>query len=188
MQVTHSLLPLQTFTRIQNEEAEPQTEQQEQGRAVAKKDENGQNTSSTPHNDPRVQELQAVDTAVRAHEAAHLSAGGGVVTGGANFSYQRGPDGKMYAVGGEVPIDASEGSTPDETIQKAQRIRAAALAPSDPSPQDYKVAAMAIMMEQNARLEKMRELQEELTGVKAYKESAASLDDDLQGVTPEKAS
>lgn len=122
--------------------------------------------------DPKVLELQAIDTHVRAHESAHLSAGGGVVTGGASFSYERGPDGKMYAVAGEVPIDTGKGSTPEETISKAQRIRTAALAPSDPSPQDYKVAAMATMMEQTARIEKMRELQSQLEGIRRYSENS----------------
>jgi hypothetical protein len=115
-----------------------------------------------------VRKLQAVDSDVRAHEAAHLAAGGGVVTGGANFSYTRGPDGRMYATGGEVPIDTGKESTPEGTIAKAQRIRTAALAPADPSPQDYRVAAMAVIMEQDARLEKMRELQAQLQGRERY--------------------
>ena len=129
----------------------------------------------TAANNPEVRELQARDIEVRAHESAHLSAGGGVVTGGASFSYQRGPDGKLYAIGGEVPIDAGEGTTPDETISKAQRIRTAALAPADPSPQDYKVAAMATVMEQNARVERMRELQSQIEGRRAYRENGLSI-------------
>ena len=35
-------------------------------------------------------------------------------------------DGKMYAIGGSVPINTSEGSTPDETLERAERVRAAA--------------------------------------------------------------
>jgi hypothetical protein len=126
----------------------------------------------TPQEQRMLRELQAADTAVRAHEAAHLSAGGGIVTGGANFSYTRGPDGKLYATGGEVPIDAAEANTPETTLQKARRIRAAALAPSDPSPQDYKVAAMAISMELKANLEIAQALQEALQGHKAYAEAS----------------
>lgn len=127
-------------------------------------------------NQAKILELQAIDTSVRAHEAAHLAAGGGVATGGASFSYVRGPDGKMYATGGEVPIDASEGNTPDETIRKAQQIRAAALAPSDPSPQDYKVAAQASLMEQSARIEKVKELQDQAEGRKSYQNAAQELE------------
>lgn len=98
-----------------------------------------------------VRELSARDAEVRAHEAAHLAAGGGLTQGGATFSYQTGPDGKRYAVGGEVSIDTSPGKTPSETIQRAQQIRAAALAPAEPSPQDRSVAASASRMEASAR-------------------------------------
>jgi len=94
--------------------------------------------------------LVATDRKVRAHEMAHVSVGGELVKGGANFDYQTGPDGKRYAVGGEVSIDTSKGRTPEETIPKAQKIRAAALAPADPSPQDNRVAALATQMEMQA--------------------------------------
>jgi hypothetical protein len=42
-----------------------------------------------------------------------------------------------------------------------QTIRAAALAPSDPSPTDYKVAATATLLEMKARLELSQALKEE---------------------------
>lgn len=115
-----------------------------------------------------IAKLESADTKVRAHEAAHIAAGSGVVNGGANFSYTKGPDGKMYATAGEVPIDTSEGKTPQETIQKARQIAAAAMAPSDPSPQDYRVATTAAMMEMKAHLEMNQELQEKINGQKAY--------------------
>ncbi len=40
--------------------------------------------------------LQARDHEVRAHEQAHLGAAGQYARGGANFTYQHGPDGKSY--------------------------------------------------------------------------------------------
>lgn len=95
--------------------------------------------------------LEARDAEVRAHEAAHMSAGGDLVRGAASFSYQRGPDGRQYAVGGEVSIDISAGRTPEETIAKAERIRAAALAPAQPSAQDMQVAAQAARLAAEAR-------------------------------------
>ncbi len=98
-----------------------------------------------------VRELESIDRNVKAHEAAHIAAGAGVVSGGASYGYTRGPDGKMYATSGEVPISIKEGKTPKETIQNARQIVAAAMAPADPSPQDYKVAASAIQMENQAR-------------------------------------
>ena len=94
----------------------------------------------------QVQELKARDREVRAHEAAHLSAAGSLAQGGASYSYQRGPDGVQYAVGGEVHIDTTAvAGDPQATLAKAQRIRAAALAPVQPSSQDLSVAAQLAM-------------------------------------------
>lgn len=110
-----------------------------------------------PQQTQALNELKAIDRNVRAHEAAHVGAGGGVVAGGASYTYTRGPDGQMYATAGEVPIRMQKGKTPEETIQNARRILAAAMAPADPSPQDYKVAANAAQMEVSARAEQARE-------------------------------
>ena len=87
------------------------------------------------------------------HEMAHLSAAGSLARGGMQLSYQIGPDGKPYAVGGSVQIDTSKGSTPEETLAKAAQIQAAATAPANPSPQDLKVAADARRMAEEARQE-----------------------------------
>jgi len=104
-----------------------------------------------------IQDLAETDRRVRAHEAAHLAASGGLAQGGANFSTVRGPDGRMYAVGGEVSIDVSPGRTPEETISRAETIRRAALAPADPSSQDYRVAAQAAQMQAEAQRELARQ-------------------------------
>ncbi|MEZ5064694.1 MAG: putative metalloprotease CJM1_0395 family protein [bacterium] len=104
----------------------------------------------------RVRELQTRDREVRAHEAAHGSAGG-ALAGGASFTLETGPDGRQYAVGGEVPITIAEGSTPAETIRNAQQVRRAALAPAEPSAADRQVAADASALETRARVEQARE-------------------------------
>ncbi|OPZ60851.1 MAG: SprA-related family protein [Deltaproteobacteria bacterium ADurb.Bin510] len=101
----------------------------------------------------RVKELEQIDQRVRAHEAAHLAAAGGLARGGASFSYTKGPDGKLYASGGEVSIDTSSERTPQATIQKMRRVRTAALAPADPSGQDRRVAAQASAKEAAAARE-----------------------------------
>lgn len=100
-----------------------------------------------------IRQLQQRDHEVRRHEQAHIAAGGQYVKGGASFNYTRGPDGQMYATGGEVSIDVSPERTPEATIRKAQIVRKAALAPVDPSPQDRRVAAEATRMENQARQE-----------------------------------
>lgn len=102
-----------------------------------------------------VEELKLRDQEVRTHEQAHIGASGGLAQGGASFETTTGPDGKTYAVGGEVQIDTSEAATPEATITKAQRVRAAALAPAQPSGQDMQVAARASQMEAEARREKI---------------------------------
>ncbi|MEO0474891.1 MAG: putative metalloprotease CJM1_0395 family protein [Planctomycetota bacterium] len=109
----------------------------------------------------QVDELKARDAEVRRHEQAHVAAGGPYVTSGPSYSYQEGPDGKRYAVGGSVGIDASPEDTPEETITKAQTIRRAALAPAEPSSQDRRVAAQASQMEQQARAELATQRQEQ---------------------------
>ena len=67
---------------------------------------------------------------------------------------EKGPDGKNYAVGGEVSIDVSRvNGDPQATLAKARTIRAAALAPAQPSSQDFAVAAKAGQLEAEARAE-----------------------------------
>ncbi|RCK73176.1 MAG: SrpA-related protein [Anaerolineae bacterium] len=102
--------------------------------------------------------LKENDRKVRAHEEAHIRAGGNLIRSRAQYSYEMGPDKKLYAVSGEVSIDTSpvEGD-PEATIRKAARIKAAALAPADPSPQDRAVAAEADVMAMRARLELARQ-------------------------------
>ncbi len=105
----------------------------------------------------KVARLKEIDQRVRAHEAAHMAAAAGLIVQGAHYQTVRGPDGKSYAVGGDVRIDVSPGQTPEETLRKAEQIRAAALAPADPSPQDLKVAAQAAQMAMAARMELARQ-------------------------------
>lgn len=126
-----------------------------------------------------VNELQTRDSEVRAHEAAHQSAGGGM-TGAASYTYQQGPDGKMYAIGGEVSISMSSGSTPQETIANARQVAAAAMAAGDPSPQDYSVAASARVMEMKAQQQLAREQQETALGKETYGNESQSQNSDKQ--------
>jgi len=111
------------------------------------KPEKGDSLTLSPEAKAQVAKLQARDSEVKAHEQAHIGAGAGVVTSGASYTYQRGPDGRSYAVGGEVSVDSSPvKGNPQATIMKAMRIMAAALAPADPSGQDRSVAAAAASM------------------------------------------
>lgn len=117
-----------------------------------------------------VLDLQSRDAEVRAHEAAHQS--GGAATGGASYTYQKGPDGRMYAIGGEVSISYKSGSSPQETIANADAVIAAALASANPSGQDLAVASSANMMKIKAQQQLAQETQEKLTGKETYKNEA----------------
>ena len=91
----------------------------------------------------QIKELKARDTEVRIHEQAHASVGG-QYAGAPSYEYQRGPDGTNYAVGGEVQIDVAQiEGDPKATIEKMQTVRAAALAPQEPSGADRAIAADA---------------------------------------------
>lgn len=93
-----------------------------------------------------INELQRRDKEVRSHELAHAAVGGSF-TGAPNYSFKTGPDGKKYAVGGEVSVDLSTiAGNPTATIAKMQKVHAAALAPANPSAQDTQVAANAIQI------------------------------------------
>lgn len=101
-----------------------------------------------------VQQLAVRDRQVRSHEAAHLAAAAGIAAGGVSYKYRRGPDGKAYAVEGEVRIDTSPvPGDPQATLQKATQIQAAALAPAQPSAQDRAVANEAARIAARARAE-----------------------------------
>ena len=126
-----------------------------------------------------VKGLQARDSEVKAHEAAHQAAGGGM-TGAASYTYQQGPNGKMYAIGGEVSISTQGGSTPEETIAKARQIAASAMAPGSPSGQDFAVATSAKMMEMKAQQQLTKEKQEEIQGLQTYSQERNSSKDNLQ--------
>lgn len=99
----------------------------------------------------QIQKLAERDRAVRAHEQSHQSVGG-EFAGAMSLTTERGPDGKQYAVAGEVSIDASKvANDPRATQDKAETIRRAALAPADPSSQDRRVAALANQMAVEAK-------------------------------------
>ena len=112
----------------------------------------------SPEAQQQLRELKLRDAEVRAHESAHLAAGGAHVNGGAGYTYQKGPDGRQYAIGGHVSIDSSSvPGDPEATREKAQEVRRAALAPGEPSGQDRQVAARAAAQEVRAARDARKE-------------------------------
>jgi len=132
-----------------------------------------QNGRRSAHVMGMLSQLRARDSQVRAHEAAHMAAAGRYITGAASYTYQQGPDGGEYAIGGEVDIDTSPvPGNPEETAQKMRTIRAAALAPGDPSGPDLSVAAAATEAESTALAQIAQSRAEELAG--RYSQGAAA--------------
>ncbi|MER2192755.1 MAG: putative metalloprotease CJM1_0395 family protein [Solibacillus sp.] len=122
-----------------------------------------------------IEQLKQTEKEVIAHEQAHKAAGAGV-TGAISYTHTTGPDDKRYITGGEVSLDTKTGDTPDETIAILEKVKQAALAPAQPSPQDLRVAATATAQIQQARGEKITEELEE----------APFANEDLQVNVPER--
>lgn len=107
--------------------------------------------SQKPEASPQQQRLEQLEVAklvsrdqeVRAHEQAHAAVGGRYA-GAPTYTFANGPDGKRYAVGGEVSIDSGPvPNDPEATLRKMEIVLRAALAPAEPSAQDLRIAAQA---------------------------------------------
>lgn len=124
------------------------------GKEGAEQEQRNQQQSTQPvlteEDKQEIEDLKARDQEVRTHEQAH-AATGGQYAGSPQYEYTTGPDNKRYVTGGEVSIDISEEPSAEQTLRKMQQVRAAALAPAQPSSQDLKVAAEAAQKAFDAR-------------------------------------
>lgn len=110
-------------------------------------------TELTEEEEKIVRELQQTDQEVRAHEQAHKTVGG-PYAGAIQYQTTTGPDGREYAIGGSVQIDVSPvPNNPEATVRKMDVVIRAALAPAEPSSEDFAVARAA----QQARIVAQRE-------------------------------
>ncbi|MFT6896716.1 MAG: hypothetical protein ACJA13_001119 [Paraglaciecola sp.] len=125
-----------------------------------------------------IAELKQRDAEVRTHEQAHASLGGQHAAA-PQYDYTNGPDGRRYAVDGEVSIDITQEKSPEETIRKMQQVKAAALAPAEPSAQDLKVASEASQKTIEARNEISAQRSEDIVHVTDIGLPTRALDDSL---------
>lgn len=133
--------------------AEPKASSDDATRGESAGPKRADGTPLAPEEVELLEQLKQTDRAVRQHEMAHQTIGG-AYAGGASYDYEIGPDGQRYAVAGEVSIDYGPvPNDPKATIEKMQTVIAAALAPADPSPKDYQVAAQARQYLLEAKLE-----------------------------------
>ncbi len=146
---------------------DPEKDKNEEGKAEESKEQDRAKRNFlkdpqdlTPAEEEEVKELKRIDQEVRIHENAHKAAAGELAMGGPVYEYEEGPDGKSYAVAGEVQIALREGSSPEETLQNARKAKKAALAPAQPSAKDRAVAAEAEAMAAKARSEIAKQRQD----------------------------
>lgn len=167
-------------SRVIGDGSEKGSEQSSQGSSqeaeetspeTTSEDKQANNSELSEAEEKIVNELQQRDAEVRAHERAHAAVGG-ANTGNPSYTFNTGPDGKKYAVSGEVSVDLSTVSgDPKATITKMQQVHAAALAPAQPSTQDIKVAAAATRI--------IAEAQSEILASKFNDVEAESSSDDV---------
>ena len=141
----------------------------EDGEASTTPEENKDINGLTPAEQQLVTELKQRDAEVKRHEQAHAAVGG-QYAGAPTYEYQTGPDGRQYAIGGEVQINSAPLNDPEATIAKLQIVRRAALAPAQPSPQDQRVAAEANQGIAQAKAEIRAEEQAEIRETRREKE------------------
>ena len=138
------------ITQKNKEQKDSQGEEQgdSQNNSSPENDKKSNGEYLTNEEQKKLDQLKARDKEVRIHEQQHQRVGGQYASA-PSYSTEKGPDGKDYAVGGEVQISTSEESEPEQTITKMQQVRA----PAEPSSQDYSVARKAQQKEMEARAE-----------------------------------
>lgn len=101
-----------------------------------------------------LEKLQARDAKVRNHEAAHVMAAGGQAQGLPTYTYQTGPDGRRYAIGGSVNISVMRTGDEEANVRRANKAYRAAMATGEPSVRDmqtaHKAAAISAQEKQRA--------------------------------------
>ena len=111
------------------------------------------NGDTSEEDEDLIRRLQARDREVRQHEQAHAAALG-MYAGVISYTYQIGPDGHAYAIGGSTEIRGGSDASPEGERARARAIRTAASATSEPSAADQAAGTQAMIMERdaNARL------------------------------------
>ncbi|MCT8986725.1 putative metalloprotease CJM1_0395 family protein [Shewanella phaeophyticola] len=128
-----------TSAQIENETSEQNAQQQEVDKQIEQKQQQIELAEAA-----QIAELAKRDVEVKTHEQAHAAVGGSLAQS-PSYEYEKGPDGRRYAVDGEVSIDVSTvAGDPQATLTKMQKVYAAAMAPVQPSMADIRVAAQAL--------------------------------------------
>lgn len=92
-----------------------------------------------------VNQLRARDSAVRQEEEAHAAAAGPYGSA-PQYTYQIGPDGNAYAIGGHVDVSVSMSGSAADRDRALATLQNAALAPNAPSGADMAAFRQASML------------------------------------------
>lgn len=155
--VASAVAPALSRTAVAQPEAAATVEQEDRSselpKASSTQEEDTSQVQQQRQEQQQIQTLRAIDREVRAHEQAHASVGGRYA-GSPVYTFERGPDGVYYAIGGKVDIDTAPiPNDPAATVEKMQIVQAAALAPMEPSPTDRRIASEAQRRELTAQFE-----------------------------------
>ena len=134
----------QLYTKLSTKHAEiEKLEEKDKIESVGKKDYIEASTNKYDDDDfARVLEkFKNKDAEIRTHEQVHASIGH--TTAPISYSYQQGPDGKMYAVGGSVRLETSMPDDPKAAAFKLDILQKAASAPSNTSGADNAIASQS---------------------------------------------
>lgn len=88
-----------------------------------------------------VDKFKNLDSQTKAHEQLHASLAN--TKGAISYTYQTGPDGKLYATGGNVRLDTSLPKDEKAALAKLNELQKASLAPSGLSGADAQIARAA---------------------------------------------
>lgn len=119
-----------------------------------------------------IAELQQRDREVRNEEQRH-AATAGQFAGVPQYTYKRGPDGKLYAVEGKVPINVNVSGTQEDQEKALRRVQAAAVSVQSPSSGDTTAvagAAAALVAQGNGP--QTSEAERRQQAAKAYSQAA----------------
>ncbi len=97
-----------------------------------------------------VNELKSRDKEVRLHEAEHMRNPELISVGGPKFTYAIGPDGKAYAIGGNVTLTTGKPKSPEDAMQKAMALKNSSMGVGEPSSKDIGASISAGAMFQEA--------------------------------------
>ncbi len=136
----------QLYSKLSAKQAQlEKLEEESKVESVKKKDyieaSNGANNYDEQDFARVLEKFKNKDAEIRTHEQVHASIGH--TTAPISYSYQQGPDGKMYAIGGSVRMDTSIPDDPKAAAFKLDILKKAASGPTDTSGADNTIASQS---------------------------------------------